>query len=195
MLFDHHDKVLDVTVHSADKLQRIDWLDRNDPYVRLFLDLNRVEDGTLTHTVEGGGKQPVWNQTVSLKHLKDTTKYLYLEIMDEDTKIDELIAYAAIPLDQVTSAPNHRYAGKFNVFSRDGKAHGNITLTLRIRKINEQPHEAKVEESTLVKGVSQSEAEHEKRIQRILHRERYGESTATTTTTKTVEHEKVKKEA
>ncbi|KAF9974498.1 hypothetical protein BGZ73_002094 [Actinomortierella ambigua] len=175
MLFGHHDKILDVTVHSADKLQQIDWLDRNDPYVRLYLDLNHVEDGALTQTVEGGGKRPEWHQTVSLKHLKDTSKYLYLEIMDEDTKIDELIAYAAIPLDQVTKAPNHRYAGKFDVYNRDGRAHGHITLTLRIRKIDEQVHEAKVEESTVTKGISQVEADHQKRIQQILHRERHGD--------------------
>ncbi|KAF9160604.1 hypothetical protein DFQ26_005367 [Actinomortierella ambigua] len=175
MLFGHHDKVLDVTVHSADKLQQLDWLDRNDPYVRLYLDQNRVEDGALTHTVEGGGKRPDWNQTVSLKHLKDTTKYLYLEIMDEDAKIDELIAYAAIPLDQVTTVPNHRYAGKFDVYSRDGKVHGRITLTLRIRKIDEQVHDAKVEESTVAKGVSLAEVGHQKRIQHILHLERHGD--------------------
>ncbi|KAG0226659.1 hypothetical protein BGW42_003489 [Actinomortierella wolfii] len=164
--------MLDVTVHRANKLKDVERFGWNDPYVRFFLHHSDPDKAAFrTHTIQNGGRSPVWNTTLTLDYLTEETKYLFLEILDfEKKRADRLIGFAAIPLVQVRKHNlNHRYTATYDVFDADGKAHGTISLSLRIRLDDDcQEDEFKFDEKVhKEKGLSLIEDEHWIRINSI----------------------------
>ncbi|KAF9166451.1 Extended synaptotagmin-1 [Actinomortierella ambigua] len=165
-------KMLDVTIHRASKLKDVERFGWNDPYVRLFLHHSDPDKAAYrTHTIQNGGRSPVWNATLTLDHMTENTKNLYVEILDfEKKRADRLIGFTAIPLQQVRMHNvNHRHTAIYDVFDSDGKAHGTITITLCIRLDDEwQPESIKFDEKKhMAKGMALIEEEHWARINSI----------------------------
>ncbi|KAG0270087.1 hypothetical protein DFQ27_000745 [Actinomortierella ambigua] len=129
-----HGKILDVTIHSAIGLDDVDKSGKNDPYVVVYTDLKNIKGTGGRTRALSGTKKPVWNETLSLEDIDNNTRYLYVDIMDKETTVDEPIGFAAIPLDQVTHATNHRFDGTFQVYTYKGKAKGTIDITLIMRE-------------------------------------------------------------
>ncbi|KAF9166450.1 hypothetical protein DFQ26_007837 [Actinomortierella ambigua] len=129
-----HGKILDVTIHSAIGLDDVDKSGKNDPYVVVYTDLKDIKGTGGQTRALSGTKKPVWNETLSLDNIDSNTRYLYVDIMDKELTADEPIGFAAIPLDQVTHATNHRFDGTFQVYTYKGKAKGTINITLIMRE-------------------------------------------------------------
>ncbi|KAF9973430.1 Extended synaptotagmin-1 [Actinomortierella ambigua] len=166
-------KILDVTVHRASKLKDVERFGWNDPYVRMFLHHSDPDKAAYrTHTIQNGGRSPVWNSTLTLDYLTEDTKYLFIEILDfEKKRADRLIGFTAIPLQQVRMHNlNHRHTATYDVFDSDGKAHGTISLTLCIRLDDECQQElVKFDEKKhKTKGMSLIEEGHWVRINSLV---------------------------
>ncbi|KAF9297741.1 hypothetical protein BGZ88_009153 [Linnemannia elongata] len=57
---------------------------------------------------------------------------LYLEILDAELSIDELVALTAIPLGQFRASQGHAPRGRLNLYSINGKQKGEIFLTIAV---------------------------------------------------------------
>ncbi|CDH53945.1 predicted protein [Lichtheimia corymbifera JMRC:FSU:9682] len=120
---------LKVTVHSARHLANVEHGGKNDPYVKLSL---AQEDGFVdqqTTVKDDAGSQASWDETFEFAYNGQSN--LYIEVMDKEKGVDELIGFAAIPLDQ---AP---ISGIFNVFETEGKVAGAVLLSINNDGFNE----------------------------------------------------------
>ncbi|KAF9165242.1 hypothetical protein DFQ27_008866 [Actinomortierella ambigua] len=170
-MFGHHDRILDVTVHHADRLKDVERFGDNDPYVRLFTDLHHPDKGVRTFVAKDQGKNPKWGQTLSLENIKDDAQYLYLDVMDDEKGADEVIGFAAIPLAQIAQLQPPVFAGTFDIYDEKGKAHGTIYLTMRFRRKNEPATTAVHEGSSQRHGISVVMEDHKKHIKKLIRRE------------------------
>jgi Ca2+-dependent lipid-binding protein len=122
---------LKITVHEATHLEDVERFGKNDPYARVSLDIADNKHFQKTKTIKNAGKEAAWNQTLTLENFDPHThEYLYVEILDEESLADDPIAYAAIPLSQVTQAQGHAIKGRFNLFTVKDKEKGEILLTI-----------------------------------------------------------------
>ncbi|KAG0226658.1 Extended synaptotagmin-1 [Actinomortierella wolfii] len=168
-------KLLDVTVHRAYKLEDVDKMGKNDPYVIVYTDLKDIKgSGAQTRALKNE-KNPVWNETFTLENIGPNTRYLYVDIMDKEIGIDEPIGYGAIPLDQVERANGHRFDGSFGMFNHDGKPRGAIDLTLILRNRGEPQQSAHFDENKLREGVSVSDKAHKDHIKSLERKEHLGD--------------------
>ncbi|KAJ8656854.1 hypothetical protein O0I10_007451 [Lichtheimia ornata] len=113
---------LKVTVHSARHLADVEHGGKNDPYVKLSL---AQEEGFIdqeTTVKKDAGSQASWDETFEFAY--NGQPNLYIEVMDKEKGVDELIGFAAIPLDQ---AP---ISGVFNVFETEGKVAGAVLISI-----------------------------------------------------------------
>ncbi|KAF9973327.1 Extended synaptotagmin-1 [Actinomortierella ambigua] len=166
------EKKLDVTVFRARKLEDVDKLGSNDPYVFVFTDLEDLKNKNKiakTHTAKDG-KNPKWDQQLHLEELTDRTEYLYVEVMDDETTVDEPIAFTAIPLSQVREAPGERLQAEFDLFDEDGRKKGTIILGLRLRDKDERAIEEE-EQADVREGSSQVVSGHQKRFKSLVTKE------------------------
>ncbi|KAF9973429.1 hypothetical protein BGZ73_003322 [Actinomortierella ambigua] len=164
-------KVLDVTVHQAQDLQNVERHGKQDPYVRLFLGLHDPDKGTVTTVKKNAGEFPVWEERLTLEHLKDESHVLYVEIMDEEKVADRIIAFTAISLSQVRESANHSFTGNFDVYNRDGETRGSITMTLCIRDRDEPAHTHTLNSTFKPhKGKTTIIGEHKKRVGNLVHK-------------------------
>ncbi|KAG0224477.1 Extended synaptotagmin-1 [Actinomortierella wolfii] len=169
------EQYLDVTVFRAEKLEDVDKFGGNDPYVFIFtgLDADDIKKGAAT-AVKDKGKNPVWNQQLHLEGITERTEYLFVEVMDDETGIDEPIAFTAIPLQQVRDDANKHIQGSFNLFNKDGEHKGQIILGLRLRNPDELNREE--EEGPLTEGVSQVVNAHHERFKKLVRKEQAGDA-------------------
>ncbi|KAF9973431.1 hypothetical protein BGZ73_003324 [Actinomortierella ambigua] len=168
-------KILDVTVHRALNLEDVDKAGKNDPYVIVYTDLKDIKNSGGHTKALSGTKKPVWNETITLENIDESTYYLYVDIMDKELGIDEPIGYLAIPLDQVSRAPNHRLDATFGAFNHDGKPRGTIDLTLILRNRGEAQQHVQFNENSLREGVSVNDAQHKKHIKSLERKEHLGD--------------------
>ncbi|KAG0249982.1 hypothetical protein BG011_008738 [Mortierella polycephala] len=161
---------LKVTVHRADKLEDVERFGKNDPYVQASLDIKAPKSFVKTTVKKNAGKNPEWNQTLTIEEYDPNTNHeLYVEILDDETTIDEPIGFLAIPLRQVVQAPNHIFKGKFDVYNLDGKAKGYIILTLAIVNSGEPAPHVDIQE---VQGEGNVEAAHQHRMKSLKNKEK-----------------------
>ncbi|KAF9128276.1 hypothetical protein BGX30_014397 [Mortierella sp. GBA39] len=121
---------LKVTIHQAEHLEDVERFGKNDPYARVSLTVDGKYPAK-TQTVKNAGKEVAWNKTVEVADYNpqehDT---LYLEILDEETGIDEPIAFTAIPLHQVLSAQGHAIRGRFELHNVKGHKKGEVLVSI-----------------------------------------------------------------
>ncbi|KAF9973326.1 hypothetical protein BGZ73_003438 [Actinomortierella ambigua] len=168
----HHERVLDVTVHHAERLKDVERFGKNDPYVRLFTDLRHADKGVSTFVAKNQGNNPKWGQTLSLENIKDDAQYLYLDVMDDEKGADEVIGFAAIPLSQVAQHQPPIFAGTFDIYDDKGKAHGTIYLTMRFRHKHEPATTAIHEGTSKRHGTSVVLDDHYKHIKKLVRKEK-----------------------
>ncbi|KAI9310886.1 C2 domain-containing protein [Dichotomocladium elegans] len=115
-------QTLRVTVHSARDLIDVEHGGKNDPYLRLYLDPEDSDAFQRTEVKKDAGAQAAWNETFEFGLNGHTD--LYVEVMDAEKGVDELVGFATIALNQ---APIN---GLFELFNVTGKVAGIVHLTI-----------------------------------------------------------------
>ncbi|KAF8943562.1 hypothetical protein BGZ47_005302 [Haplosporangium gracile] len=124
---------LSIIAHSASNLKDVESFGKQDPYFRFTLDLENPKSFQKTFVHKNAGKNPVWNQSFNTP--LNGEQDLFIEIMDEENTTDAIIAFAAIPLNQVVHAPGGSLNAIFPVYTPDGKQNGEVTLTLTVHNV------------------------------------------------------------
>ncbi|KAG0052050.1 hypothetical protein BGZ83_003034 [Gryganskiella cystojenkinii] len=125
--------VLAIIAHGAQNLIDVETFGKQDPYVQFSLDFNNPKSFQKTFVHKDAGKNPVWNQSFTVP--LNGEPELFVEIMDEETTADAVIAFAAIPINQVVHAPGGNMNGLFDVFTTKGQPQGQIHLTLTAHNV------------------------------------------------------------
>ncbi|KAK3804905.1 MAG: hypothetical protein J3Q66DRAFT_361407 [Benniella sp.] len=160
---------LAITAHGANVLKDVETFGKQDPYLRFTLDLNDPKSFQKTFVHKNAGKTPVWGQSFTVPWNREPE--VYIEIMDDETTADAVIAFAAIPLQQVMNAPGSSMNGVFEVFTADGKPNGDVNLTLTITNMAGQNYALPLNPSIRVKGQSHITVAHQKRIKTLKNKE------------------------
>ncbi|KAF9926678.1 hypothetical protein FBU30_003791, partial [Linnemannia zychae] len=129
----HQAPTLSIVAHGASNLKDVETIGKQDPYFRFTLDINNPKTFQKTFTHKNAGKNPVWNQSFNTP--LNGEQDLFIEIMDEETTTDAIIAFAAIPLNQVVHAPGGSLNAIFPVYTPDAKQNGEVTLTLTVHNV------------------------------------------------------------
>ncbi|KAJ8662167.1 hypothetical protein O0I10_001860 [Lichtheimia ornata] len=145
---------LRVIVHSAHDLMDVETMGKQDPYVQMTLNPHEKDAFQRTEVKKDAGKQASWNQ--QFEFARHGEHNLFVELMDAEKGIDELIGFAAIPLDQ---APIN---GIFELYNVTGKVAGTLHLS-----INTTPAE---EESEPISGKTYANEEHLKRVKNLRNK-------------------------
>ncbi|KAI9318614.1 C2 domain-containing protein [Dichotomocladium elegans] len=132
---------LRVTVHSVRHLVDVEHMGRNDPYVKLYLNLEEKDTFEKTETREDAGAQATWDETFELAYGGQSD--LYVEVMDAEKGVDQIIGFAAIPLDQVP------VSGLFDLYQPSGKPAGAIHLSLNCEGESPRPARSYINEDHL----------------------------------------------
>ncbi|KAI9260199.1 hypothetical protein BY458DRAFT_516868 [Sporodiniella umbellata] len=128
MLHEHSSASLSINVCSASNLVAVQHFGKQDPYLRMTLDFNQKDSYLKTFTHTDAGDHATWNQsfTVSLNGEPD----LFVEVMNEERTADEIIGFAAIPINQIIYNPGGNMNGLFDVFDLKGVKAGTLHLQL-----------------------------------------------------------------
>ncbi|KAG0052049.1 hypothetical protein BGZ83_003033 [Gryganskiella cystojenkinii] len=178
MLHSHHDASLKITVHSADHLEDVEHFGKNDPYARFSFDFKNDKSFQKTSVKKNAGKAAVWNETVTLEHLKPEYQELYVEVMDDEKTVDAPIGFCAIPLRQVLEAPGLIRTAYFDLYSTDGKQKGTISLTLAVAQAGQPMAAAEhISGRASIQGQSMIVAAHHLRVKGLKNKEKVADGT------------------
>ncbi|KAI8076449.1 C2 domain-containing protein [Gilbertella persicaria] len=124
----HSSASLSIHISSASELVSAQTIGKQDPYVQFSLDFNQKDTYLKTFTHKNAGQNATWNQTfnISLNGEPD----LFIEVLDEESTVDEVIGFAAIPINQVVHAPGAHMNGLFTLYDTKGEKAGVINLQL-----------------------------------------------------------------
>ncbi|KAF9433971.1 hypothetical protein BGZ76_008750 [Entomortierella beljakovae] len=161
---------LSVVAHGATLLKDVESFGKQDPYFRLSLDISNPKSFQKTFVHKNAGKNPVWNQSFNIPLNGEPD--LYIEIMDEETTADAVIAFAAIPINQVVHAPGGSINGFFTVFTPDGKPNGDANITLSVQNVPGMNFAGAPYGGAPVRGTSQIIDAHQKRVKSIKNKEK-----------------------
>lgn len=128
---------LTVVAHAALEMPNVETFGKQDPYMQFSLNLNDKSSWQKTHTQKDAGTNATWNQSFEIP-LRGEPE-LYVEVMDEETGVDELIGFAAIPIAPVAQAPGGYINGLFDLYTVKGKSGGVLHLSLTVRGFNSPP--------------------------------------------------------
>ncbi|ORZ01559.1 C2 domain-containing protein [Syncephalastrum racemosum] len=122
---------LSVVVHTASNLHNVETFGKQDPYVQFAVTLEDKHAFQKTFVAKDAGKEASWNQSFELPLRGEPD--LYIEVMDEEKGADELIGFAAVPLNQVVQSPGGAMRGQFDIYTIKGENAGSLQLTLTSR--------------------------------------------------------------
>ncbi|KAF9202816.1 hypothetical protein BGZ49_007064 [Haplosporangium sp. Z 27] len=165
---------LSIVAHNATLLKDVELMGKQDPYVRFSLNFTEPKSFQKTFTHKNAGKNPVWNQSFNFP--LNGEPQLYVEIMDEETTADAVIGFTAIPINQVVHAPGGSFNGLFAVYTPDGKDNGEVHLTLTAYNVPGGNTAGGIASQTPVRGVSQIDTEHQKRVKSIHKKEKVADA-------------------
>ncbi|KAG0205273.1 hypothetical protein BGX28_003075 [Mortierella sp. GBA30] len=158
-----------IVAHGAQNLVDVETFGKQDPYLQFSLDINNPKSFQKTFVHKNAGKAATWNQTFTVPLAGEPE--LFIEIMDEETTADAVIAFAAIPINQVVHAPGGTINGVFNVFTPNGKQQGEINLTLTAYSVPGQNVSQPAAPTGPVKGTSHISEFHQKRVKSLKNKE------------------------
>ncbi|KAF9898517.1 hypothetical protein BX616_003915, partial [Lobosporangium transversale] len=158
-----------IVAHGAQNLKDVETFGKQDPYLQFSLDFNNPKSFQKTFVHKDAGKTATWNQTFTVSLAGEPE--LFIELMDEETTADAVIAFAAIPVNQIVHAPGATMHGVFDLFTPDGKQQGEVNLTLTAHNVPGQNTQPAIQTSTPVKGTSHISELHHKRIKSLKNRE------------------------
>ncbi|KAF9355080.1 hypothetical protein BGX26_007016 [Mortierella sp. AD094] len=160
---------LSIVAHSATLLKDVELMGKQDPYFRFTLDIANPKSFQKTFVHKNAGKNPVWNQSFNIP--LNGEPQLYVEIMDEETTADAVIAFTSIPLNQVVHAPGGTLNGLFEVYSTDGKPNGDVNVTLSVHNVPGMNMAGGMASQSPVRGTSQIVEAHQKRMKSLKNKE------------------------
>ena len=128
MLHSHSEASLSIHVSSATELVSAQTFGKQDPYLQFSLNYEEKNQFLRTFTHKNAGENATWNQTftISLNGEAD----LFVEVLDEETSVNEVIGFAAIPINQVVHADGANLNGLFEIYDVKGERAGLINLQL-----------------------------------------------------------------
>ncbi|KAF9112577.1 hypothetical protein BGX27_003168 [Mortierella sp. AM989] len=158
-----------IYAHGAHNLLDVEAFGKQDPYLQFSLDFSNPSAFQKTFVHKDAGKTPVWNQTFTLPLAGEPE--LFVEIMDQETTADAIIAFAAIPINQVVHAPGATMNGLFDVYTPDGKVQGQLNLTLTAHNVPGQNTQVSNQPPQQIKGTSHINEAHQKRVKSLKKKE------------------------
>ncbi|KAF9985743.1 hypothetical protein BGZ75_002579 [Mortierella antarctica] len=158
-----------IIAHGAQNLLDVETLGKQDPYLQFTLDVNNPKSFQKTFVHKDAGKTPTWNQSFSVPLAGEPE--LFIEIMDQEATADAVIAFAAIPINQVVHAPGGTLNAVFPVFLPSGKPQGEVNLTLTAHNVPGQNTGIGGQAAHPVQGSSHISEIHQKRVKSLKNRE------------------------
>ncbi|GAA5810039.1 hypothetical protein MFLAVUS_003455 [Mucor flavus] len=128
MLHSHSQASLSIHVSSATELVSAQTFGKQDPYLQFSLNYEQKNEFLKTFTHKNAGENATWNQTftISLNGESD----LYVEVLDEESTVNEVIGFCAIPINQVVHADGANVNGLFEIYNVKGERAGLLNLQL-----------------------------------------------------------------
>ncbi|KAF9436588.1 hypothetical protein BGZ76_003500 [Entomortierella beljakovae] len=158
-----------IYAHGAQNLQDVETLGKQDPYLQFTLDINNPQSFQKTFVHKDAGKAPVWNQTFTVPLAGEPE--LFVEIMDQEATVDSVVAFAAIPINQVVHAPGGTMNGIFSVYTPSGKPQGELNLTLTAHSVPGQNTQPISQPPQPVNGTSHINEAHQRRVKGTKNKE------------------------
>ena len=117
--------VLNVTFHSATNLKDVDT-GRNDPYIKFTTNIENKDTFQETSVKEDAGANATFEESFTIQ-VNEETHDLYVEVMDKEKGVDQIIGFAAIPLVQANGGGVN---GLFDIYTIKGEPAGLLNITL-----------------------------------------------------------------
>ncbi|KAI8143714.1 C2 domain-containing protein [Fennellomyces sp. T-0311] len=162
----HNEGTLSLNIVSAQDMPDVEKFGKQDPYVQFTLNLNDKNSFQKTFVQEDAGKSATWNQSFELKLVGEPE--LFVEVMDKEKGVDEIIGFCAIPINQVAQAPGGTMNGRFNLFLVNGENAGSIDIGMTVQGFNSPPGNQNSQQK--VQGRSYISEEHLKRLKSMKHK-------------------------
>ncbi|KAG0038018.1 hypothetical protein BGZ82_001307 [Podila clonocystis] len=167
-------QTIHVIVHSAESLDDVEHLGKNDPYVQLTTDLTDKHAFKKTTTKKNAGRNANFEEHLILESYNPANDhYLYVEVLEEDTGIDPPIGFTAIPLSQVTQAAQHAFKGEFQLYTPKGKEKGTVTLSIFVVAAGQPAPQVHL---TKVNGRTEIVSDQKKRIETLKTNEKVSDA-------------------
>jgi len=139
---------LSVRVVSASELYNAQTVGKQDPFAQFSLNYEDKKSFVKTFVHKNAGRNASWDQSFTLPLNGEPN--LYVEVLDEESTVNEVIGFAAIPINQIVHAQGANLNGLFNLFTAKGAHAGTIHLQLAAlgfpnsqpADLNSQPVEA-----------------------------------------------------
>ncbi|KAI8997692.1 hypothetical protein BDB01DRAFT_772007 [Pilobolus umbonatus] len=113
---------------GASELTNVQTIGKQDPFVQFSLNYSDKKAFVKTYTHKNAGDSATWNQTFSIPLNGEPD--LFVEVLDEESTIHEVIGFAAIPINQVVHSHGANLNGLFEIFTVKGERAGVINLQL-----------------------------------------------------------------
>ncbi|CEP13274.1 hypothetical protein [Parasitella parasitica] len=117
---------LTINAVSAYELRKVQRIGKQDPFLQFSLDFTNKEGFLKTFTHKDGGEKATWNQSFTIE--LNGEENLYVEILDKEKTFDEVIGFAAIPINQIVHANGSYLNGLFTVFDTKREKAGTVHL-------------------------------------------------------------------
>jgi hypothetical protein len=137
MLNANQGPTLSITAVAGINLINKELIGKQDPYAQFSLDPSNPKAFQKTFTHKNAGKNATWNQSFVLPLHGEPD--LFVEVFDEDATADEVIGFAAIPINQAVYAPGGTFNGAFEIYQLNGKPAGEVHLVLTVQGLPNSP--------------------------------------------------------
>lgn len=156
---------LSLTFHSAFDMVNVEMMGKQDAYCQFSLNFKDKNSFQRTFTHKNCGKNASWNQSFEIPLAGEPE--LYVEVFDEEKGVDEVIGFAAIPINQVVESPGGSLNGLFEIFTVSAKPAGTLHITLTARGYNSPPGGCTAEP---IQARSYINEEHQQRIKSMRNK-------------------------
>ncbi|KAH7283134.1 hypothetical protein KP509_35G063200 [Ceratopteris richardii] len=117
---------LEVHLHGGKGIKNVEFFGKNDPYAIISY---KTQDQK-SKTLEGGGSDPVWDQSFFFQ-VEDDTSEVIVKIFDEDKRTaDDPIGEAKIPFENVLEELEVPACG-YDLVLPGGGTHGQVEVSLK----------------------------------------------------------------
>ncbi|KAF9940488.1 hypothetical protein BGZ65_006781 [Modicella reniformis] len=171
------EKSLHILARHANSLEDVETAGKNDPLVVVTLDLEDKPSWKKSSVKNNAGTNVEWDEVLVLDNYDHSRHHnLYVDVLDKEKTANAVIGYCTIPLHQVIDAGGQLKA-KFDLYNKDGKEKGTISLTLTIVNTSESGdnHDNDGPES---KGLSTNDQKHQDHIKSLVLKEHGADAAA-----------------
>jgi hypothetical protein len=119
---------LSINALGAGALKKVQKVGKQDPYLQFSLDFEDKEKFNKTYTDKNAGETASWNQSFTIPISGEPD--LFIEVLDEENSVDEVIGFAAIPINQIVHADGAYLNAVFAIFDTKKEPAGEVHLQL-----------------------------------------------------------------